>query len=170
MIGRFKPILVLASVLMTACGGGAGDVINTGGGNTGNSGLVERFVGIWQLSSGWSSNATDEALLVIREPDSNGRAEMLLYDFTDEADVASQCYRPPFGNGEAYESLDEQVFIDNFDVFTQGKLTSVTENSISINFIDANDINGNSDTSEELSTTATRVGQVESAIEPLCTN
>jgi len=166
---RNKLALLSTVTLLTACGGdGAGDVINTSGENTSGPRLVERFVGIWQLSSGWSSNATDDALFVIREPNDAGRAEVLLYDFTDEADASSACYREPFGNGEAFDSLDEQVFLD-FDVFAQGIVASVDETTITIEFADANDINSNSNSEERLLTTLTAVNQVESDISPICT-
>jgi len=162
-------LALLASVsLPTACGGGgAGDVINASGENTAGPGLVERFVGVWQLTSGWSSRTTDEALLVIREPDQDGRAQVVLYDFTDEADVDSQCYRAPFGNDTAFDSATNEVFLDS-TVFTQGILSSVNENTMSISFVDADDINGNGDTKERLSTSLSRVGQTEDSISPAC--
>jgi len=171
MTCRLNSVLLFTALLLTACGGsGAGDVINDSGQNTAGPRLVDRFVGVWQLTSSWSSNATDEALLVIREPDSRGRAEILLYDFTDEADIASQCYRPPFGNGDAFDSLTNEVFVDNFDVFSQGILTAAGNNNITVSFVDANDVNGNNNTSERLNTTLSRSGIVESDISPLCTN
>lgn len=161
--------LVSSVTLVTACGGdGAGDVLNSSGENTAGPNLVERFVGVWQLSSGWSASEPDTALLVFRTPDDNGESEVVLYDFTDEADVASQCYREPFGNGEAFSSLTNEVFI-NFSSFTNGVVASSSENAITITFDDADDINGNGDTAERLTTTLTRVGLVESEISPMCT-
>jgi len=165
---RLPTTLTLCLGLLTGCGGGgAGDVINGSGENTAGPLLVEQFVGVWQLRSGWSSSDPDEALLVIRAPGDDNRSAVLLYDFTDEADVASQCYREPFGNGEAFDSLTDEVFLD-FGVFPDGIVSSVSENSISIEFTDADDINGNSNREERLSTSLSRVAQVESDIAPIC--
>lgn len=161
--------LVSSVTLVTACGGdGAGDVLNNSGENTAGPNLVERFVGVWQLTSGWSASEPDTALLVFRTPDDDGESEVVLYDFTDETDVASQCYREPFGNGEAFSSLTNEVFI-NFSSFANGVVASSSENAITITFDDADDINGNGDTAERLTTTLTRVGLVESEISPMCT-
>ncbi len=162
-------LALLTSVTMaSACGGGgAGDVINSSGENTAGPNLVEPFVGVWQLTSGWSTNASDEALLVIRQPDDDGRATVVLYDFTDETDVNSQCYREPFGNGEAFTSANQQVFLD-FSEFANAIVSSNSENTLTIAFDDANDINNNGNTTEQLTTTLTRVDMVESDISPIC--
>jgi len=109
----------------------------------------------------------DEALLVIRAPTSSGVAEVVLYDFTDEADVNSQCYREPFGNGDVEDSLTNQVFI-NFSEFTNGIVTSIDENTLLIEFEDSNDVNANGSTSDRVSTTLVRVAQTEGDISPLC--
>lgn len=162
-------LALLSSITMaSACGGsGAGDVINTSGENTAGPSLVEPFIGVWQLSTGWSSNANDEALLVIRQPEEDGRATVVLYDFTDETDVDSQCYREPFGNGEAFDSLTNQVFLD-FSEFPNSIISSVNENTMTIEFEDANDINNNGNTDDRITTTLTRVSMAESDISPIC--
>ena len=124
-------------------------------------------MGIWQLTSGWSVNDPDEALLVIRTPNADNEAEIVLYDFTDQADADSQCFRPPFGNGQAIDSLDDRVFID-FSEFTNGIASPIDENTITIEFEDSNDIDGDANTSERIITTLTRVVMVESDISPIC--
>jgi hypothetical protein len=160
--------LVSSVTLVTACGGdGAGDVFNNSGENTAGPNLVEQFVGVWQLTSGWSTTEPDTALLVFRTPNDSGESAVVVYDFTDETDVQSQCYREPFGNGEAFSSLTDEVFI-NFSSFTNGVVTSVSENAITITFDDTDDINGNRDTAERLTTALSRVGLVESEISPIC--
>jgi len=160
--------LIAAVSFTTACGGGgAGDAFNTSGENTLGTSQLEPLVGIWQLSSGWSTNATDEALLVVRTPSTAGEAVVVLYDFTDEADTSSQCFREPFGNGTLEDAITGDVFI-NFSEFTNGIVTSINENTIMIEFEDSNDINGNGNTSDRVTTTLTRVAQTESDISPLC--
>ena len=164
------PLALLASTLVSvACGGGSGDVLNTTGENTAVPSLVESLVGTWQLSDGWSTNSPDEALLVIRAPGGNSRSDVVLYDFTDEADVSVQCFREPFGNGEAFDSLTGQVFVD-FTEFPEGIASSTSESTLVIEFVDVNDVNGNNNTSERVATTLTRVFQVESDIGPICSS
>ena len=160
--------LLASTTFLVACGGGAGDVLNSSGENTAGPILVEAFVGTWQLTDGWSTNSPDEALLVLRTPD-NDSAEVVLYDFTDEADINSQCFREPFGNGRAFDTPTRQVFLD-FSEFQDGIISSSGENTISIEFTDVSDINANNDTSERLSTSLTRVFQAESDISPICTS
>ncbi len=168
MSWRTHLALISAVALCTGCGGGAaGDAINSGGENTLGASRVEPFVGVWQLRSGWSTHAVDEALLVIRAPTTPGQAEVVLYDLTDEADAISRCYREPFGNGEAVDSLTNEVFL-NFSEFNNGIISSVNENTMLIEFEDNNDVNNNGNTSERVSTTLTRVEQVEADISPLC--
>lgn len=169
MTWRTNLALFACIATTTACGGGggAGDVTNNTGENTLGANLVEPLVGVWQLTSGWSANDPDEALLVFRTPDDDGFSEVVLYDFTDEADIASQCFRPPFGNGEAFTSNDDRVFLD-FSEFAEGVISSVDENTITIEFNDADDINLNGEIDDRVTTTLTRVAQVETDIAPLC--
>jgi len=162
------PLALFASALLSiGCGGGAGDVLNSSGENTAGPSLLEAVVGTWQLTTGWSSSTPDEALLVIRSPDADQRSEVVLYDFTDTADVNSQCFREPFGNGEAFDSLTQQVFLD-FSEFEDAIMSLNSENILEIEFTDANDVNGNNNRDERVSTTLTRVLQVESDISPIC--
>lgn len=168
------PLVLLASVALSiACGsgsgGGAGDILNNSGENTAGPSLLESFVGTWQLTDGWSTNTPDEALLVVRTPANNLGSEVVLYDFTDEASVNAQCFREPFGNGEAFDSATSQVFID-FSEFQDGILSLNGENTMIIEFTDANDVNANNDTTERVSTTLTRVLLVESDISPICSS
>jgi len=164
---RYRTLVVLfIAALVSACGSGAGDVINTSGENTTGPRQVDRFVGVWQLSTVWSSRSNDDALLVIREPNSDGDAIMVIYDFTDETDSASQCYRQPLGTGRVYDSAEGTVFIDS-DVFKLG-IVAMSGNAMTIEFQDENDNNGNGNTNERLVATLTEVNQVESDIEPLC--
>jgi len=170
MSWRTHLALISAVSFTTACGGGgAGDAINTSGENTLGTSQIEPLVGSWQLSSGWSTNATDEAILVVRTPSTVGEAVVVLYDFTDEVDANSQCFREPFGNGTVEDALDGNVFI-NFSEFTNGIITSIDENTVSIEFEDSNDVNGNDNTSERVTTTLTRVAQTEGDISPLCSS
>ncbi len=160
----------------TACGGGgagdilsgdgAGSIINEGGGNTAGPNLVEPLVGLWQLTSDWSLMDPDEALLVFRTPDEDDMSELVLYDFTDTD--PSQCFLPPFGNGEAFTSLTDQVFLNSTD-FNDGIVTTVDENTISIEFTDVDDIDGDGSTDDRVSTTLTRVAMAEADISPICT-
>lgn len=161
--------LLAAVSLTTACGsgGGGGDAFNTGGENTLGTSLVEPLVGVWQLRSGWSQNTVDEALLVIRAPQTAGSAEVVLYDLTDQPTDTEQCFLEPFGNGDVEDSLTNEVFI-NFSEFSNGIVSLVSENSIMIEFEDANDVNSNGNTTERVTTTLARVAQVENDISPLC--
>lgn len=160
--------LLAAVSFTTACGGGAaGDAINTSGENTLGISQVEPLVGVWQLRTGWSQNAVDEALLVIRTPQTTGSAEVVLYDLTDQPTDTEQCFLEPFGNGDVEDSLTDEVFI-NFSEFSNGIISLTSENSIIIEFEDSNDVNGNGNTTERVTTTLTRVAQVESDISPLC--
>lgn len=164
------PILGL-SLLLFGCGDGGGAAGDTGGGpeDTGPSAL-DPFVGLWDITGNWDGRDADEAYLVIRAPDENNEAAVLLYDFSgDNPNSNGNCYEPPFNPGRLFESEDNRVFMDHF-VYNDATVTlSADDQSMTIEFFDTNDINGNGNIDEVLSSTVTReLSIVEVDLQPLC--
>ncbi len=164
-------LIFLLAFGVSACsdsgGGGAGDT--DGGGDDGPSEL-DPFVGLWNITGNWNGFTGDEAYMAIREPDSNNESAVLIYDFAgDNPDSGENCYLPEFDPGRLYVSADDRIFLDH-NSFSDATVTlSADDQTLTIVFFDANDINGNGDSNEMLTSTVTRTtGLSEIDLQPLC--
>lgn len=104
---------ILSLSLIAACGGsgagdGAAEPIDT------NAGMaVEPVVGVWNLPEDWSGEDNDEAVLLIRNPDSSGVAEVVIYNFDDVTTGQGQNCFFNDGEGEISQSLiNSELFLD----------------------------------------------------------
>lgn len=169
-----RPILIPIvglSLLIFGCsdgGGGAGDT----GGNPENAGpsALDPYVGVWNITGNWDGRDGDEAYLAIRIPDADNVSPVLLYDFSGDNPVSNgNCYEPPFEPGRLFESADDRVFMDH-SAFNDATVSlSADDLSMTIEFFDSNDINGNGNIDEVLTSVVTReTGLTETDLQPLC--
>jgi len=147
--------------LLSGCsGGGAGDS-DIGGDFT--TSVVEPFVGVWALNGELNGLPEDEALLVIRSADEQGRYRTAVY----ELDGSRNCYFPPSSTGGRAApdpAFREGVFLNNVASFPNAVL-SRAGNAMIITYLDEFDVDGDGNTTERPSFSAPSVGITEIDIE-----
>lgn len=148
----FTITALTASLWLAACGESA--LVETGGGaGDGDNpsttqqaiALIQPFVGSYDLQDDWNGTPADQAFLVIREPNSEGVAEAVLFDFDDiDSCIPS---RPSTGD-ITKDSFSNRIFLDRIFQFDQATLT-LSNTTLVIEFVDIADID-NDDNREEL--------------------
>lgn len=158
----------LAALALSACsdGGGAGDDFTVDAGPS-----LTPYIGIWDISGNWSGEANDEAFLVIRAVQSD-RADALIYDYDGDAPgFGENCYRASLLVGEITpNAFQDAVFLNDVPEFSDAILSlSDDENTLTIQYFDDIDIDGDGDRTEQQTYTAPRQsGLTEADLTPSC--
>lgn len=150
--------LTLATVasltLLAACdsstGGAAGDSDDVTDAVT----LLAPFTGIYRILGNWQGSEADEAYLDIQTPGADGTAPVDFQDF-DETD---NCLITPASSGTVRkDDFSDRVFMDDLFQFDEAELTQ-TATSLTIEFNDDLDLDGDGSTQDRISIMATRQG------------
>lgn len=169
------PALLGATLVLSACGGD-GTVTGETGGGAGEGEIpdtpspVEPFVGLWDITGNWSGNPQvpqDEAILVVRPLNADGSADVVILDFDDGG---LNCYYANNVTGTAEKSpIDGRVFLDDLYEFEKSVL-ALTDggNTLTLQYADILDINGNGDTQELVTYQAPRIPGLTEADVELC--
>jgi len=162
-----KPLSWVAAALfmstLSACGGeGAGDVLDEL--NPFDPTILEPFVGTYDITGSWNGTPNDEALMVIREPESNAESDVVIYDFSNDLGNCYQVFRP----GEAKkEPTGDRIFLDDIVQFDDAVL-SLSGTTLIIEYFDSFDGDADGNTTEQITYQAPAVGMLEQDISPLC--
>jgi hypothetical protein len=165
-----KTGLAAALIALTACsdetgtGGGAGDNLEF---DLQDLAILTSLVGVFDLTGNWSGREGDAATLVIRAPDADGSAEVVLYDINENEGNCTE--RPIQGLITVDRFLNEpQVFLNDIFDFDNATLSLTNNGSLSITFDDVNDINANGSTDDRVSYLAVPIAILEQDIPGLC--
>jgi len=157
-------IALLATIVLSACGGGSGDTAPANNNNNSGAEALAPLIGTWQLPGDWRGLENDEAVLRINEPGSDGMAATTIYDYDDASTgLGRNCYDVD-GTGSVVQSLSNELFMD---------ISAFPDAIVSINAADnlviSYSIGAATSTDRETKTiTATRLGLEEVDIAPRC--
>lgn len=170
-LSTVKNLIFLVIVLMlSSCsdgslqesGGGAGDGSDSPG-NLQALALIQPFAGLYDLQDDWNGQTGDQAFLSIREPDTDGVAEAVLFDI-DDVDI---CVLMP-ATGEVRQDLfTGSVFLDDIIDLNESVLT-LSGTTLTIELADEIDRDGDGDVTEIIPLTAELVGITEMDIGESC--
>lgn len=163
---HFQPASVLLlSFMLTACGGGAGDDDTNDVPAAIPGAAIEPLVGTWNLPGNWSGEQNDIAYLLIRQPDSNGEADALIYDFDDASTgLGRNCYSVDGLTGSVTESLTNELFLD-LTAFPDAIVSLDAGDNLIVEYTDGVSSATNRQT---ITLVAERVVITETDITPLC--
>ena len=162
-----KLTFLIAAFILSSCSDGSLQESGGGSGDESAFALIQPFAGLYDLQDDWQGEAGDQAFLSIREPNSNGVAEAILFDIDD----TDNCILTP-AYGEV--SLDPRptsnsVFLNDILDLNESVLTlSVLQRTLTIELADEIDRDGDNDLRELVQLTAERVDITEMDIGSSC--
>ena len=182
-MASWRPAIVGTLLILGGCGGSAGTGVETGGtgGGAGDGdgdtidpvGAIEPFVGLYDITGNWSgvpSVPNDEATLVIRAPDDEGRSEVTILDFDDTG--GGNCSFSSNVTGLAAASpITGQIFLDSLPDFPTAILTLDSSGSVLTirGFTDLNDIDNDGNRRETQDYEAARIPGLTETDVSICT-
>lgn len=148
------PTLACTLLLLSACDSSTG----AGAGDTDDSpaaiALLAPFTGFFDLQDDWNGLPGDEAFLIIETPGSDAISPASFFDFDDFSNCLPQT---PSSGVVSKDLLSTRVFMDDILQFDEAELT-LSGNTLTIEFNDDADLDGDGDILDRVSVTAQRLG------------
>lgn len=152
---RYLTLSTLASLaLLAACDSNTGGAAGDSDENLVAAALLAPFTGVYDLQDAWNGTDGDEAFLLVETPGSDGTASVEFYDFDEFGNCLPT--RPDDGTLRK-DDFSNRIFLDDIVQLDEAEL-SLSGSTLTVEFNDDLDQNGDGSTQDRISITAEKLG------------